>query len=133
MKNFLYCWSIAFCAIVILDIVWFSLTVERFYKPYLGHVISGNFQYGIAAIFYVLYSFGIVYLVVMPSIALQEQVWQVACKGFVLGLVSYAAYNLTNQATIANWPQMVTLIDTLWGATLTASVASVVYYIQLIV
>jgi uncharacterized membrane protein len=45
-------------------------------------------------------------------------------SGAVFGLVAYASYDLTNQATLRVWPTHLTLIDLAWGtfATATASV-----------
>ena len=129
MKIFLYSWALTLLLILALDIIWFSLTIEGFYKPYLGHMVSGDFNYNIALIFYFLYAFGISYLIITPSLLLNDNVLTVLCKGFVLGIVSYAAYNLTNHATIKNWPSAVTIVDTLWGGILTSSAASMTYRI----
>lgn len=129
MKSFVYSWLISLSLILALDSIWFSLTVQRFYKPYLGHIISGDFKYTIAFVFYLLYSFGIIYLVINPSLLLNENVFSVWRKGLVLGLVSYAAYDLTNHATIKNWPTIVTIIDILWGAVLTGTAAAITYKI----
>ncbi|KKS35025.1 MAG: hypothetical protein UU97_C0003G0039, partial [candidate division WWE3 bacterium GW2011_GWD1_42_14] len=47
----------------------------------------------------------------------------------LFGLVCYATYDLTNQATINNWPTIVTVVDLIWGTLLTASVSGVVFVI----
>ena len=39
---------------------------------------------------------------------------------FIFGAVCYSTYDLTNQATLKNWPLSVTIIDILWGGLLTA-------------
>lgn len=127
MKPLLYSWIIALPTVILIDLIWFSFSVQRFYKPHLEHIISGEFQYVFALVFYVVYAFGISFLVVIPSYSLSDSMHMVAIKGFVLGLTAYAAYNLTNQATIKDWPVIVTLVDTLWGATLTALVCSITY------
>ncbi|MFM7971521.1 MAG: DUF2177 family protein [Betaproteobacteria bacterium] len=48
-----------------------------------------------------------------------------ALRGGFFGFVAYATYDLTNQATMVNWPWMVTAIDLLWGTFLTGSVTLV--------
>lgn len=45
--------------------------------------------------------------------------------GALLGLVSYATYDLTNQATLKGWPFIVTAVDLMWGTFLTALVSVV--------
>jgi len=49
-----------------------------------------------------------------------------ALKGGLFGLVTYAAYDLTNLATIDRWPVLVTVVDLAWGATLSGTAAFVV-------
>ena len=77
-----------------------------------------------AGIFYALYTFGIVYLVINPALSGGFGLIKVFCVGMVLGLVSYATYDLTNQATLKNWPLVVTVVDLVWGAVLTGSVSA---------
>ena len=36
--------------------------------------------------------------------------------GAFFGLVAYATYDLTNLATLKNWPLPVTIVDLGWGA-----------------
>lgn len=49
--------------------------------------------------------------------------------GFIMGIASYSAYNLTNQATIENWPSVVTIVDTLWGGFVTSLASFCTYSI----
>ena len=44
----------------------------------------------------------------------------------MFGLVAYATYDLTNNATLRDWPVMVTLIDMVWGTLLTGVTAVIV-------
>lgn len=45
--------------------------------------------------------------------------------GAIFGLVTYATYDLTNLATIKDWPLIVTIVDLAWGATIGAAVGYV--------
>ena len=47
--------------------------------------------------------------------------------GAFFGLVTYATYDLTNHATVKNWPWIVTVVDLCWGAVLSASVCCIGY------
>jgi uncharacterized membrane protein len=48
---------------------------------------------------------------------------------FIAGLITYATYDLTNLATIKDWPLLVTVVDLIWGSILTASVSVITYFI----
>jgi len=48
---------------------------------------------------------------------------------FLLGILVYSVYELTNISTIRNWSPNFALIDTLWGGTLFATVTYIVYRI----
>lgn len=43
--------------------------------------------------------------------------------GALFGLIAYATYDLTNLATIKDWPLLVTIIDLVWGTVLGGSVS----------
>jgi len=54
-----------------------------------------------------------------------------AARGALFGLVAYATYDLTNQATLRDWPWHLTLIDLCWGALASAAAAGVACRITL--
>lgn len=129
MKYFFHFWAVSLVLILILDSIWFSLTVEKLYKPYLGHIISGKFNYYVAGAFYLIYSLGLSYLILAQGLDANHTGLKILCNGFILGFIAYAAYDLTNQATIESWPVMITIIDILWGGSVTALVSSISYKI----
>jgi uncharacterized membrane protein len=49
--------------------------------------------------------------------------------GAFFGLVTYATYDLTNLATLKDWPLIVTAVDLAWGMVLSASISLVTYLI----
>ena len=133
MKLFLSFWVISLAFMVALDMLWFSFSVERLYKPYLGYIMSGNFNYVAAAVFYLLYAAGLSYLILMPGFETNQTALKIAVNGFILGLVAYGAYDLTNQATIKDWPAIITVIDMLWGACVTCAASVISYKIVTII
>ncbi len=52
-----------------------------------------------------------------------------AIDAFFLGIGIYGIYELTNYATLRNWPLSLVIIDTLWGGILFASATCMVKYI----
>ncbi len=45
-------------------------------------------------------------------------------RGALFGLVCYATYDLTNWATIRDWPVIVSVVDMVWGAVMAGSVSA---------
>jgi uncharacterized membrane protein len=114
---------IAFCAF---DFCWLSVMGPRLYKPALGELMSSTVRPGAAIAFYVLYVAGLVFFAVRPALASQS--WTTATlNGAVLGLVAYATYDLTNQATLRIWSVKVTFLDLAWGAIASALAATISY------
>lgn len=127
MKHLIYSWIISFLSIIAIDVIWLNVMGPRFYKIYLAHVFDGDFYYIPALVFYMMYTFGISYLVILPGLRDQASAAQIMFGGFILGLITYGAYDLTNQATIKDWPVAVTIVDMLWGAILTSMVSLIGY------
>ena len=76
-----------------------------------------------AIVFYLIYAAGVVFFAVRPAV--QSGNWSDALlRGAALGFLAYATYDLTNLATLRNWPVSVTLADLVWGTLLTAVAAS---------
>jgi uncharacterized membrane protein len=116
--------AVAFAAI---DAVWLTVVGPKLYRPTLDPVLSGKVAMGPAIAFYLIYVFGILMLAVLP--AAREGVWtKAAISGAILGAVAYAAYDLTNQATLKVWSTKITLADMSWGAFATAVAATAGFF-----
>jgi uncharacterized membrane protein len=110
-----------------LDAVWISLTGPTLYRPALHAVLKNGFRPIPAALFYLVYLAGVTVLAIGP--AMKSGRWaSAAWRGALLGLVAYATYDLTNQATLMVWSTRVTMIDLAWGVTLTTCGASAGYF-----
>ncbi|HEY5940840.1 MAG TPA: DUF2177 family protein, partial [Gemmatimonadales bacterium] len=89
-----------------------------FYRRHLGHLMADKPHLGYAVAFYVLYIAGIVFFALQP--ALDGGSWLTALGyGAALGTFAYATYDLTNAATLKNWPLIIVVADIAWGAVLT--------------
>lgn len=125
---FLKTYIITLPVFLIIDLVWLSLIARKFYAQYLGFLMKTNVNFAAAGLFYLLFVVGLVVFAVLP--AMEKSSWaQALFLGALLGLISYATYDLTNLATIKNWPLIVTVVDMVWGTVLGASVSLISYYI----
>jgi uncharacterized membrane protein len=114
--------------LVALDALWILVLAKKFYADQMGFLFSKSINLVPVAFFYPLYALGILMLVVIPSVSASswiEALW----RGAILGLVAYGAYDLTNHATIANWPLSMTIVDMVWGMTVTALTSVIAYLI----
>lgn len=106
-----------------IDAVWLTLAAQRLYRPLMGDMLVDSFRLAPAALFYLIYIAGIVVFAIAPALASER--WTTAMSyGAFLGLFAYATYDLTNQATLKNWPLAVTVADLCWGTFLTAVAAT---------
>lgn len=111
------------------DALWLATMAPRFYQAHIGHLL-GPVQWAPAALFYLVYIVGIVLFAVTPAIEARAW-WLAAGFGAIFGFIAYATYDLTNQATLIDWPLMVTLVDLAWGTFLTGTVATLSYLVAM--
>jgi uncharacterized membrane protein len=108
---------------LVLDAVWLTQMSPRLYQPRIGELLAAKPSLPPAVVFYLLYVAGIVLLAVLP--ALREGGWKrLLIHAAAFGLVAYATYDLTNQATMKTWSTTITLIDMAWGTFITTVSAS---------
>ncbi len=121
-------YAIALPVFFAIDMVWLGLVAKNFYREHLGFLMKTHINWVAAIIFYLLFIFGLVVFVISPALA--KGSWAHALVyGALFGLITYATYDLTNLATIRDWPLNVTIVDLVWGAVLSASVGVIVYLI----
>jgi uncharacterized membrane protein len=123
MKLKLY--VITLLAFLAIDSLWLGGIAPSFYRSQIGHLMADEPNFVAAAFFYMIFIFGMVYFVVEPCVREDKTLKQTAFRGAIFGLVTYATYDLTNHATLANWPVLMTVVDMTWGTTLSTLVALV--------
>ena len=125
---FLKLYPIALPVFFALDMVWLGLVAKNFYRDQIGVLMKDDINWTAAIVFYLLFIAGLVVFVIAPAI--EKRSWMHALfLGALFGLISYATYDLTNLATLKDWPLLVTIVDLAWGAVLAASVSTATYFI----
>lgn len=126
--KFLLHFVIALVVFFAIDLVWLGLIAKNLYSKYLGFIMSDKVNWLAALIFYALFIVGLLVFVIEP--ALQDQNFtQLALRAALFGLVTYATYDLTNLATLKDWPIQITIIDLIWGTTLSTLVSVISVFI----
>lgn len=100
-----------------MDAVWLSTATSLLYRPAIGHLMAPTVDWTAAVLFYVFYFAGLVYFAAQPALANRRPLAALG-RGALLGLMAYGAYDFTNQATLQGWPWSLTLIDLVWGGTI---------------
>jgi uncharacterized membrane protein len=108
----------------VLDAVWLGFVARDFYKAGIGHLMAPSVRIAPAAAFYLLFPLGLMIFAVQPALA-EASLLRAALLGALFGLFCYATYDLSNFATLRDWPLSVTLVDIAWGTLAGALVATV--------
>lgn len=120
-------WLLSLPVFVVADLVWLGVIAKDFYFSKLGHLL-GDVNWYAAAVFYTIFLLGVVLFVTYPAVQ-AGSVTRAFVYGALFGFVTYATYDLTNQATIKDWPVIVTVVDMIWGAVLGSVVSGVTVYL----
>ncbi|XKT74889.1 MAG: DUF2177 family protein [Patescibacteria group bacterium UBA2103] len=111
----------------IIDMVWLGLVAKNFYQNQIGFLL-GPVNWTAAIVFYLLFIVGILVFAVLPALD-GGNLMKAVLLGAFFGFVAYATYDLTNLATVKDWPFLIVVVDMIWGAVLSSSVAAVSYLI----
>jgi uncharacterized membrane protein len=112
-----------------IDLVWLGVVAKTFYRQHIGHLLSPEVNWAPALLFYAVYIAGIVFFAIRPAFE-HGGAMRALAYGAALGFIAYATYDLTNQATMKDWPALVTVIDLAWGTVLTGTVAFLSYHVS---
>ena len=130
--NYIKMYLIALIVFVIIDAIWLMFISKNLYQKELGYLLTSNPNFIATVIFYLLFLVGLVYFVINPAIG-KESIKLLLISGALFGLITYATYDLTNLATIKSWPLKITIIDLIWGTSLSTLVSLCTYYIYMFI
>ncbi|MBO0420813.1 MAG: DUF2177 family protein [Vagococcus fluvialis] len=113
---------------LLLDLIWLLFISKKLYQNFIGDLL-GEVKILPAIIFYIIYIIGLTVFVILPSFDNPNMMKLLLSSAF-FGFVCYATYDLTNLATLKNWPVLMTVIDLVWGSFVTMATVWVVYVIN---
>jgi uncharacterized membrane protein len=111
-----------------IDLVWLGFIAKNFYAKQIGFLMKADVNWLAAILFYLLFVVGLVIFVINPALS-DKSLSKALLLGGLLGLITYATYDLTNLATIKNWPIAVTIVDLIWGTVLAGCVSAITFLI----
>jgi uncharacterized membrane protein len=129
LSAFFRLYAVALPTFLVIDLIWLGLVARSFYQTNMGHLMRPSVNWAAALVFYVLFVAGIVVFSVWPAVE-RQSIPHALLLGALFGLVTYAAYDLTNLATVKGFPLRVALVDLTWGAVLCATVSAVTFLVS---
>ncbi len=113
----------------ILDFIWLGFVAKKLYYDEMGKLLRKKPNMAAALAFYVIYVVGVVVFVVNPAVQMDSLLYATVL-GALFGLVAYSTYDLTNLATMKDFPLKITVIDLIWGIIITAVTASGAFWVS---
>jgi uncharacterized membrane protein len=129
ITRFLSVYAVTLPIFFAIDLVWLGVVAKSFYRQHLGHLLAAQINWPAAVLFYLVFIAGIVFFAVRPAIEANGAM-RALVYGALFGFFTYATYDLTNHATMRDWPLIVTAVDLAWGTVLSASVAFFSYQVS---
>lgn len=126
--TFLKEYLVAIVVFLLIDAVWLIFIAKDFYNKEIGHILAENPNFIAAGVFYLIFIAGLVFFVINPALA-KESFKYAIFAGLLFGVITYSTYDLTNLATVKDWPLKVTIIDIVWGGFLSSAVSTITYLI----
>lgn len=99
--------------LLVLDMVWLRGIAAAWYEEGLRHLMAPRVDLQAAGAFYLLYPVGLMIFAVLPNE--DSTLLRAVGMGALFGFFAYATYDLSNLATLRDWPLNLSLLDMAWG------------------
>ena len=126
--KYIYLYILTFIVFLVIDLIWLNFIAKNLYQREIGNLLLEDPKIIPAFIFYALFIVALLILVVVPGIE-AESLTKTLLTGAVFGFITYATYDLTNLATLQGWSLKMTIIDIIWGTSVSTVMAYVGFYI----
>ena len=132
MPQYLIKYVITFVVFMGIDLIWLGYIARKLYVNYLGDFLRTPPNWPVAFLFYGLFVLGLLIYAIEPATNAGD-VKKAIAMGALFGFFTYMTYDLTNLATLKNWPATIVVIDIIWGTILGACVAGLSTFIYLLI
>ena len=123
MKKLIPAYFASMIVMFVLDLIWLSQLAQPIYARGIGHLMAAEPNLLYAALFYVVFVFGLIWYAVKPNMH-SSGVKCTFLAGAMFGFFIYASYDFTNLALLKDWPLGMSIIDMTWGTLLSGATAS---------
>jgi uncharacterized membrane protein len=122
LAYYLKLYFITLAAFLGIDMIWLGLIARSLYRNNLGYIMAPKANWLAAIIFYLLFIMGLLIFVILPGLK-GNTLGGTLLRAALFGLITYATYDLTNLATLKDWPIFITIVDMVWGITVSVAVS----------
>lgn len=123
MTKYLAAYAATIVVFATLDLLWLGLVAKSIYQQGIGHLMADRPNFMVAAMFYAAFAMGLMVFAVAPGGS--ATAWnKTLIAAALFGFIAYATYDLTNLATLKNWPIGLSVLDMVWGTVLSVVAAS---------
>ncbi len=122
MTRYFAAYAATAIVMVVLDLLWLGVIARPIYQQGIGHLMAEHPRIPVAVLFYAVFALGLVLFAVAPQgtgVGWSRTIATAALFGFF----AYATYDLTNLATLKNWPVGLSVLDVAWGSLVSAASA----------
>lgn len=112
----------------LIDIIWLGFISKNLYQEKLEHLMKADVNWVAAGLFYLLFIAGLIFFVINPALAKDSWKYALLAGGF-FGMIAYATYDMTNLATLKDWPIQVTILDIIWGTVLCGVTSMITFFV----
>ena len=116
-----------FLVFVIVEALMLTFFMAPFFSRYIGHLMRPQINLYVTLLYYVLYVAGVFYFCYFSGFKLGS-LQQTLISGFLLGLLCYGVYDITNFLVLKDWKIQMTLVDMFWGGIVTSLISGVGFY-----
>lgn len=114
MSRYLGAYAATALVMIAIDLLWLGVIAKPFYQQGMGHLMAEQPNVPVAVLFYLVFALGLMVFAVTPNESAAG--WRrTILSGALFGFFAYATYDLTNLATLRNWPLGLTILDMTWG------------------
>ena len=102
---------------LILDAIMLTLVMKPLFTRHIGPLLAEPIRLAPAALFYLAYVAGLLYLVSLPALKTGAPL---VLPAFLVGLMAYGTYEFTSWSVMRDWHWQMVVTDVTWGGVLTA-------------
>lgn len=102
---------------LVIDAIMLTFVMKPLFTRHIGAIMAEPMRVAPAAVFYLAYVAGLLYLISLPAL---KTGGPIVVPALIIGAMAYGTYEFTSLSIMRDWHWTMVAVDTTWGAVLTA-------------